>query len=53
MEVQKTINSLQTIPANKDLVKNKSKFKINKKKYNEIKMEKPIISFSINRDSIV
>ena len=32
MEVQKTINSLETIPDNKDLVKNKSKLKINKKK---------------------
>ena len=32
MEVQKTINSLETIPDNKDLVKNKSNFKINKKK---------------------
>ena len=29
MEVQKTINSLETIPDNKDLVKNKSKFTIN------------------------
>ena len=32
MEVQKNINSLKTIPDNKDLVKNKSKLKINKKK---------------------
>ena len=32
MEVQKTINLLETIPDNKDLVKNKSKFMINKKK---------------------
>ena len=32
MEVQKTINSLETIPDNKDLVKNKLKFKIKKKK---------------------
>ena len=32
MGVQKTINSLETIPDNKDLVKNKSMFKINKKK---------------------
>ena len=53
MEVQKTINSLETIPDNKDLVKNKSKFKINKKKNKEIKIKKPIISFSINHDSIV
>ena len=53
MEFQKTINSLETIPDNKDLVKNKSKFKINKKKNKEIKTEKPIITFSINHDSIV
>ena len=53
MEVQKTINLLQTIPDNKDLVKNKSKFKINKKKNKEIKIEKPIITFSIKHDSIV
>ena len=32
MEVEKTINSLETIPHNKDLVKNKSKFKTKKKK---------------------
>ena len=32
MEFQKTINSLETIPDNKDLVKNKSKSKVNKKK---------------------
>ena len=32
MEFQKTINSLETIPDNKDLVKNKLKFMINKKK---------------------
>ena len=32
MEVQKTIISLGTVPVNKDLVKNKSNFKINEKK---------------------
>ena len=32
MEFQRTINSLETIPDNKDLVKNKSKFMINEKK---------------------
>ena len=32
MEVQKTINSLETIRDNIDLVKNKLKFKIKKKK---------------------
>ena len=31
MEFQKTINSLETIPDNKDLVKNKWKFMINEK----------------------
>ena len=53
MEAQKTINSLETILDNKDLVKHKSKFKINKKKNKEIKTEKPIISSSINHYSIV
>ena len=32
MEFQKIINSLETIPDNKDLVKNKSNFMINEKK---------------------
>ena len=32
MEVQKTINLLETIPDKKDLVKNKWKLNINKKK---------------------
>ena len=32
MKFQKTINSLETILDNKDLVKNKSKFMINEKK---------------------
>ena len=49
MEVQKSINSLEKIPDNKDLVKNKSKSKINKKKNKEIKIEKPIITFSIKQ----
>ena len=53
MEAQKTINSLETILDNKDLVKNKSKFKVNKKKNKEIKIEKPIISFIINYDFVV
>ena len=52
MEFQKTINSLETIPDKKDLVKNKSKLKINKKKNKEIKIKKPIIAFSIKHDSI-
>ena len=53
MEFQKTITSLETIPDNKDLVKNKAKFMINKKKKKEIKIEKPIIGFSIKHNSIV
>ena len=53
MEFQITISSLETIPDNKDLVKNKSKFKINKKKNKEIKIKKPIITISIKHDSIV
>ena len=53
MEVQKSINLLETILDNKDLVKNKSKFKINKKKNKEIKTEKPIITFSIKHNSVV
>ena len=53
MEFQKTINSLETILDNKDLVKNTSKFMINKKKNKEIKIEKPIIAFSIKHNSIV
>ena len=53
MKFQKTINSLETIPDNKDLGKNKLKFMINKKKTKEIKIEKPIIAFSIKHSSIV
>ena len=53
MESQKTINSLETIPDNEDLIKNKSKSMINKKKNKEIKIEKPIIAFSIKHNSIV
>ena len=39
MEVQKIVNSLETIPDNKDLVRNKSKFKINKKKNNKLRSQ--------------
>ena len=49
MEFQNTINSLKKTFNNKDLLKKESIRKKNK----EIKMEKPIISFSINHDSIV
>ena len=37
MEFQKTINLLETIPDNKDLIKNKSKFIINKKKRKKLR----------------
>ena len=53
MESQKIINSLEKNSDNKDLLKKES---IRKKNYNnnkEIRTEKPIISFSINHDSIV
>ena len=49
MESIKTINSPKKTSDNKDLPK-----KVNKKKNNkEIKVEKPILSFSFNHDSIV
>ena len=53
MEPQKTINSLKKTSNNKDLLKkgiNKKKNYSNKK---EIRIEKPIISISINHNSIV
>ena len=37
MDVKKTINSLETIPYKKDLLKNKSKFQINKKKTKKLR----------------
>ena len=50
MEFQKTINLPEKTPDNKDLLKKR----INRKKNNkEIKVEKPILSFSFNYDSIV
>ena len=57
MEFQKTINSLDITSDNKDLLKNRSKFMVNKKKnYNnnkEIKIERPIIVLSIKHNTIV
>ena len=56
MEFQKTINSLETTSDNKDLLKNRSKFMINKKNCSnnkEIKIERPIIVLSIKHDTIV
>ena len=56
MDIQKTINSLETIPDNKNLVKNKSKFMINEKKnYSNNKenwINTPFVS-NIKHDSIV
>ena len=50
MESQKTINLPEKTPDNKDLLKKR----INRKKNNkEIKVEKPILSFTFNYDSIV
>ena len=50
MESQKTTNLPEKTPDNKDLLKKR----INRKKNNkEIKVEKPILSFSFNYDSIV
>ena len=53
MESQKTINSLKKTSDNKDLLKKRINKKKNYSNNKEIKMEKPIISFSINHDSIV
>ena len=57
MEFQKTINSLDTTSDNKDLLKNGSKFMINKKKNysnnKEIKIERPIFVLSIKHNTIV
>ena len=57
MELQKIINSLDITSDNKDLLQNRSKFMINKKKNyssnKEIKIERPIIIFSIKHSTIV
>ena len=57
MEFQKTINSLDITSDNKDLLKNRSKFMINKKKNysnnEEIKIERLIIVLSIKHSTIV
>ena len=53
MESQKTINSLEKTSDNKDLLKKRINKKKNYSNNKEIKIEKPIISFSINHDSIV
>ena len=54
MESEKTINLLEKTSDNKDLLKKRTNKKGNYSSSNkEIKMEKPILSFSINHDSIV
>ena len=50
MESKTTINLLEKFSNNKDLPKKK----VNRKKHKkETKIEKPILSFSFNQDSIV
>ena len=53
MESQKIINSLKKTYDNKDLPKKRIDKKINDSNNKEIKIEKPIISISINHNSIV
>ena len=57
MEFQNTLNSLDIISDNKDLLKNSWKVMINKKNNysnnKKIKIEKPIIVLSIKHDTIV
>ena len=59
MEFQKTINSLDITSVNRDLLKERSKFMINKKKNysnnkkKKKKIERPIIVLSIKHDTIV
>ena len=49
MESKKTINLPDKTSNNKDLAKKK----VNRKKNKETKIEKPILSFSLNHNSIV
>ena len=53
MESQKTINSLEKSSDNKDLLKKRINNKKNCSNNKEIRMEKPIISITINHNSIV
>ena len=53
MESQKTINSLEKTFDNKDLLKKGTNKKKNYSNKKEIRMEKPITSFTINHNSIV
>ena len=53
MKSQKTINLLEKTSDNKDLPKKIINQKKNYSNNKEIKIEKPLISISINHDSIV
>ena len=53
MEPQKTINSLKKTSKNKDLLKKKINKKNSYSNNNEIKMEKPITSITINHNTNV
>ena len=54
MEFQKTINLPEKSPDNKNLLKKRViRKKNNRSNYKEIKIDKPILSISINYDSIV
>ena len=53
MKFQKTMNLLHIFSDNIDLLKNRSKFMINKKKNKEIKIERPIIVLSIKHNTIL
>ena len=52
MESQKTINLPEKTSDNKNLLKKKESIRKKITVITEIKMEKPIISFSINHESI-
>ena len=53
MKSQKTINLLEKTSDNKDLLKKSISKKKNYSNNKEIKIEKPILYFSINHDSII
>ena len=53
MEFIKTINLPEKTPDNKDLLKKRISRKKNRRNDKEIRIEKPILSISINYDSIV
>ena len=53
MEFIKTINLPKKIPDNKDLLKKRVNRKKNRRNDKEIRIEKPILSISINYDSII